>query len=334
MNVFLSLPKNPKWDVYFPDALVERLGSICNLTRSLISKPSRAEWLDMLADADAVITHWGSPKIDAETLNACPRLKIIAHAAGTVAGVCSDAVFERGLTVLSANRAMSRYVAEAILMHLIAGMRGLTELNARMHAGEEWPKAKVVSESLFGARLGFVGLGMVGRALLDLLSPFAPDVVVYDPYIPDDALDAWRFARRARTLDEALADKDAVSLHVSKTRETYHMLDARALKCLKDGALIVNCARGAVIDEAALISELQSGRVRAALDVYEIEPLPLDSPLRELANVTLQPHVAGDPVRWRMTEAIIDDLERIVNGEPPLNQVTFRQYQLMTHEAL
>lgn len=334
MKVFLSVADGAQWNVYFPDRLIQRLSARHELARLRADNPSRREWLEQLRGADAVITHWGCPKIDASALDACARLKVIAHAAGSVAGVCSDAVFERGVTVLSANEVMSRYVAEAILGHLIAGLRGCRELDARMRAGEEWPKTERPSESLFGAKLGFVGLGMVGRALLKLLAPFNPEVIVYDPYIPGDALSAYKFARRADTLEDALRDTDAVSVHASKTRDTYHMLNGRALALLKDGALLVNCARGAVIDEAALVKELTGGRIRAALDVYETEPLPALSALRRLDNAMLQPHTAGSPSRWHMTEAIIDDLERIDRGEAPRYQITYNQYKLMTQETL
>ncbi len=334
MKVFLTKPDTDEWRVYFPPELTARLEKEHTLTRQTREDLPEAEWINQMKDAQAVITHWGTPRFDAHILDQCPKLRIIAHAAGSVAGVCSDEVFARGLTVLSANSVMCRYVAEAILGHLIYGLRDYALLDRRMKHGDEWPDEKWQSQSLYGAWIGFVGLGMVGRELLNLLSPFVPAVSVYDPYIGADALKQWPFATKVNTIDEALVNQDAISLHASKTRETFHILSAPQFAVMRMGTLIVNCARGALIDETAMEAELKVGRLRAALDVYEQEPLPSGSSLRGLDNAVLIPHKGGAPAREKMTEAIIEDLDRIERGLKPRLVISFRQYQLMTHENL
>lgn len=334
MKVFLSVPETKTWKTYFPENMILMLQKNHDFRRQTGENLTKEEWIRQIGDAECVITHWGTPKFTQDVLDACPNLRVIAHAAGSVAGICSDSVFEKGITVLTANSIMSKYVAEAILGHLIASLRGNVDLHMRMVAGETWPKEKTPSKSLFGAKIGFVGLGMVGRNLLNLLAPFSPKVYVFDPYIKEDALAAWPFAHLVNSLEEAVSDRLAVTIQASKTRETYHMLNAHALSMMADGTHIVNCARGTLIDEKALLKELESGRLYATLDVYEDEETPLKIPFRNAPNITLLPHVGGAPSRENMTRAIIDALIMLEKGEKTGLEVSHKQFTLMTHETL
>ena len=334
MKVYLSVPDTAMWKTYFPEDMLKELNENHDFRRQSSENLTKEEWIRELGDAECVISHWGTPKFTEDVLSACPNLKIIAHAAGSVAGVCSDSVFEKGITVITANFIMSKYVAEAILGHLITSLRGNVDLHMRMVSGETWPKEKTPSKSLFRAKVGFIGLGMVGRNLLNLLEPFAPEVLVFDPYIKEETLSKWPFARLVSSIDEAVSGRDAVTIQASKTKETYHMVNERVLSLMADGTHIVNCARGTLIDETALLKELEKRRLYATLDVYEDEDHPSSIPFRHAPNITLLPHVGGAPSRENMTRAIIDALMLLEKGESTPLTVTHQQFTLMTHETL
>ena len=176
--------------------------------------------------------------------------------------------------------------------------------------------------------LVLVGLGTVGRHLLSLLDPFDATVSVYDPYVsPADV--AEHDAVTKATLEEAL-DSDVVSIHAARTPETIDMIGAEELATLPDGALLINTARAEIVQEEPLLEELESGRIRAALDVFHEEPLPADSPLRDLGNVQLTPHVGGGRLRTPFTEAIIDEIERHLDGRALQHEIPRGQYERMT----
>jgi len=175
------------------------------------------------------------------------------------------------------------------------------------------------------------GLGTVGRNLLNLLRPFACRVHVYDPYLKEDALDQWEFARLA-SFEEAMS-QPVVSVHAAQTPETYHIINEKALSMLPDGGLLVNSSRGSLVDTQALIAALQTGRIRAVLDVFEQEGQGNQpEELLKLDNVILQPHMAASAVSWQMTDAIVDEIERFLRGEAPELSVSLGQYRLMTQE--
>jgi len=330
-NILLTVPVGGTRDKYFPPQLMARLEALGALTVNPHRRQyTRDELMTLLPDADIVITHWGSPQYDAALLACAPRLRVLAHCAGTVAHIASETCYERGIPVLSANPVMAKYVAEGALAYILAGVRALGAYDRNMRAGR-WQEEMPPTQTIVGGSIGLVGLGAVGRNLLDLLRPFGCTVNVYDPYLPSGALDAWDFASHC-TFAAAMANP-VVSVHASQTPETYHMIDAAALAQMPNDGLLVNTARGSLIDTDALIPELQSGRLRAVLDVYEHENCPQDARLLACTkNLTLQPHLAGMPSGAAMTAAIIDDLERLVRGEPLRMTVSHAQYLHMTQE--
>jgi phosphoglycerate dehydrogenase-like enzyme len=225
---------------------------------------------------------------------------------------------------------MAKYVAEGALAYMLAGIRAIRAYDGNMRDGR-WHQDMPQTNTIVGGEIGLVGLGAVGRNLLDMLRPFGCTVKVYDPYLPEGALDAWDFASLG-SFEEAMRNP-VVSIHASQTPETYHMVNAEALALMPDDALLVNTARGSLIDPEALISELESGRIRAVLDVYEREGCRQDERLLACTrNLTLQPHLAGMPSGSAMTAAIIDDLERFLHGEPLQLAVSHTQYLHMTQE--
>ena len=330
-RILFTVPVGGTRDKYFPPHLMARLEAMGEVIKNPHSRQyTREELKELLPDADIVITHWGSTQYDEELLACAPKLSLLAHCAGTVAHTASEGCYERGIPVLSANPIMAKYVAEGALAYILAGIRAIRAYDGNMRAGL-WHQNMPQTNTIVGGEIGLVGLGAVGRNLLDMLAPFGCTVKVYDPYLPAGALDAWDFADTC-SFEDAMRCP-VVSIHASQTPETYHMINAEALALMPDDALLVNTARGSLIDIEALIPALESGRLRAVLDVYERENCPQDERLLACTrNLTLQPHLAGMPSGSAMTAAIFDDIERFLGGEDLRLTVSHAQFIHMTQE--
>ena len=332
MKILITPPDNHTFARYFPSRLMEQLKAFGEVERNPLPRSFTAEELrERIADAEILLTHWGTPKIDGTILENAGRLRLVAHAAGSVANIAGEALYQRDIPVISANPVMARYVAESVLGYMIAGTHRFLQTDAIVRSGG-WDKQESQQRSLFGASIGLIGLGAVGRELLDLLIPFRCNVSVCDPYLPQDALAKWDFA--ALCDFETALSQPIVSVHASKTPETYHMIDQKALARLPRGAVLINSARGAIIDPAALLAALKEKKIYAVLDVYETEGAGhIDETLLSLTdNTLLQPHAAAITAGPQMTEAVIADIGRFVRGEPLQLRVSHRQFRLMTRE--
>jgi phosphoglycerate dehydrogenase-like enzyme len=198
---------------------------------------------------------------------------------------------EAGAKVIDASDACNEAVAEWALGAVIAGLRKFDYYDREMKSGTEWPTWRHTAGQLNGSTISLIGLGRVGRIMARYLEPFDCRVLAYDPYFPP--AEAQALGVELVGLDEALTSADVVSLHAPVTAETRGMIGERELSLLKDGGLLVNSARAALLDNEAFRRELASGRIRAYIDVFEPEPPPLDDVLRGLENVVMTPHVAG-----------------------------------------
>ena len=331
MNILLTVPEGAIKTRHFPPECMARLRALGTVVENPLGRPfTRAELKERLADCEVLLTHWHTvPQLDNDLLDAAPRLRVVAHCAGTVAHIASAGCYARGIAVLSANAIMAEYVAEGVLGMMIASLRRFSDFNDAMHRGV-WAPQPERNRSLLDLRVGLVGLGTVGRRLLDLLRPLGCAVTVYDPYLPADALAEWP-AAHAGTLADVLRCP-VVSIHAAQTPETFHLIDAAALAQLPDGALLINTARGSLVETNALIAALQTGRISAALDVYEHEGCAQPAALRDCPNVLLLPHQAAAPAGAHMTNGILDDLARYARGEALRLRVTHNQFLHMTQE--
>jgi phosphoglycerate dehydrogenase-like enzyme len=273
----------------------------------------------VLADVEILVTGWGCPPIDATVLRAAPRLRAILHAAGSVKGHLAPECWERGLVVSSAADANAVPVAELTLaMILLAGkdVFGLRERYRRERTfalGEIQPGI-----GNFHRRVGIVGASRIGRQVVELLKPFDLAVSLTDPYLSVPPAGV-----RLLELDNLLRESDVVSLHAPATPETHHLLDKRRLALIPDGGVLINTARGSLVDTEALVAELAGGRISAILDVTDPEPLPADSPLFDLPNVFLTPHIAGSHGNEldRLGRTVVAELERLMTGVPLAHQI-------------
>lgn len=296
---------------------LDRLRAVVDLDETLLSEFTSPRALGVLAGVDVLVTGWGCPVLDAETLDAAPRLRAVVHAAGSVRHHVSAACWERGIQVSSAAAANAVPVAEYTLaMVLLAGKAVLPA--ADVFRVERTRAAVRFSESAgnYRSTVGILSASLVGRRVLELLQPHDLEVLVHDPFVPDAELRA--LGAEPVGLAELARRSDVFSVHTPLLPETRGLVDARVLGSLRDGATLVNTARGAVVDPEALTRELLSGRLRAVLDVTDPEPLPPGSPLWSCPNVLLTPHVAGslgNELR-RLTAAAADEVERLVDGLP------------------
>lgn len=310
--------------------------------RARINALGDVTWVDLkaeeLAEAlpgmDVLFAGWGIPRMDARMLEKAGNLRLIAYTGGTVAPFMTEDMRARGIRMLSGNRLMAVSVAEAAVFYMLLSQRYADGMRAELARGG-WKDGFANTRGLYAKKVGLIGCGMITRALIPLLRALGARVYVASDYFTRED-EAATGAVKAET-DELFARCDIVSMHESLTADTYHMVDARRLALMQSGALIVNTARGALIDERALEKEVLSGRIRAALDVYETEPLPADSPLRDLDNVILFPHCAGPTfdMREQITLALAEDVKRWMRGEEPLeNEITYAYGAHMTDSAL
>lgn len=271
----------------------------------------------LLARTEILVTGWGCPRIDAPVLAMAPQLKLITHAAGTVKAMIAPEVFGAGITVCSAVAANALPVAEYTLAAILFSNKQVLRYRDLYRAGREAARMQDLSEPGVGnwrKTIGIVGASRIGRRVIELLRPFDFEVLVHDPYLSTDA--AHAMAVEAVTLDELMARSDVVSIHAPALDSTRHMIDAQRLALMRDGATLINTARGSLIDQPALEAELSSGRISAVLDVTTPEALPADSPLYDLPNVLLTPHIAGAMrgERERLGALVVSEVERYVRG--------------------
>ncbi|MFI6931033.1 hydroxyacid dehydrogenase [Streptomyces sp. NPDC050287] len=307
----------------FPPPLMTRLTRAAELDPALVvqdfTDPAAA---DALARAEVLITGWGCPRLDAAVLATAPRLRTVLHAAGSVRSLVGEALWERGITVSSAVTGNALPVAEYTLaMILLAGKDTFTH-RERFRATHAYPPpAETAATGNVGRRVGVIGASRVGRRLLQLLRPFDFTVLLHDPYV--SPAEAAALGAELLPLDDLLRHSDIVSLHAPDIPETYRMLDAGRLALVRDGGVLINTSRGALVDPEALTDELVSGRLHAILDVTEPEPLPAGSPLYRLPNVFLTPHIAGSLGNEleRLGRIVVEELERLVAGTPPEHEV-------------
>ncbi len=258
---------------------------------------------------DVVISGWGTPAFTAEVLAAADRLKLIVHSAGSIKRLLPPPVFEQGVRVSHAAAAIAPAVAEATLLFILLGLRRFHQID---HAfkNESWDAARSIAAGgeLGGQRIGIIGAGHTGRQVIRLLNALNTELWVYDPYLSE--ADAKALKVKKADLETLLRGCAIVSLQAPATAETYRMIGREQLAWLRDGAIFVNTARGHLVDEAALLAELQAGRIFAALDVFEEEPLPDSSPFRQLENLMMTPHIASHTwqTRHRQGQLVVDEI--------------------------
>lgn len=307
---------------------VARLRARCEV-RVLDGYPSASALAAACGDAQAILARLGV--VGRDVIAQAPQLRIIArHGAGSD-GVDLEAATERGIAVTTCGPANAGAVAEYTFALLLGLLRKIPEADAGMRTGG-WNRAPLHGMALEGRTLGIVGCGAVGTRVARIGAAFGMTVIAAQPGRASSELKLVPVVPLATLLQQA----DIVSLHLRLQPETAGVLDEAAFAAMKPGAVLVNTARGELVDEPALIAALQSGRLAgAALDTYAAEPLPDASPLRRMTNVLLSPHVAGQTaeavqrVGHAAVQAILDELD----GKRPLYVVNPDAYDVRARNA-
>lgn len=281
------------------------------------SEPER--FLAELADADA-LWHVLQP-VTAEQIAAAPRLRLIQKIGVGVNTIDLDAAKTRGIAVCNMPGTNTRAVAEMTLLLMLGALRRISFLDANLRAGGDWLLTREVQAGfgeIGGRVVGLVGFGAIPAMLTPMLEALGAKVIYWTRKPKPDAAAEWC------SLENLLARSDIVSLHVPLVPATERLIDAGRLRQMKPGAILVNTARGALIDEIAIVDALRNGRLSAAgLDVYAREPLPRDHPLLALPNVVLAPHVAWlTPETWRRSiDIAAENCRRLATGRELLHRV-------------
>lgn len=281
-----------------------------------------------LRETEVIVSCWGCPPLTQDVLDRAPRLRAVVHAAGSVKQHITEACWRRGIQVSSAAWANALPVAEyTVAFVLLSGkqvLRVREDYRAR-RAAHDWG-ADCAGAGNYRRAVGIVGASRIGRRVLELLRPYDLELLLHDPYVPPG--EAERLGATAVELDELCARSDVVSVHAPELPSTRHLLNRERLALMRTGATLINTSRGSLIDQRALTEELVTGRLSAVLDVTEPEVLPPDSPLYDLPNVVLTPHVAGSLGNelHRLAAAAADEVERCVTGRPFAHPVTEEEW--------
>ncbi len=265
-----------KYDVLYDPALVER--------------PD--ELLATVGTALALIVR-NRTQVRGDLLDAAAHLEVVGRLGVGLDNIDLDVCQARGIKVVYAQGANAMSVTEYVLAGILLLLRRAFLATAEVVAGK-WPRTRLLGHEVEGKTLGLVGFGAIAREIAPRARALGMRVLAYDPFVPADDR-AWaRLAVRRCTLTELLHAADVVSLHVPLNEDTRHLIDAAALAEMKEGAALINSARGGVVDEQALTASLRAGHLAGAmLDVFETEPLPAGSHWVGVPNVILTPHIAG-----------------------------------------
>ncbi|MGH2353916.1 MAG: 2-hydroxyacid dehydrogenase [Chloroflexota bacterium] len=288
----------------------------------VVATKERGELLRRVEGADFVVV--ATTRIDAEVLRAAPRLKHVQHQGVGYDNVDVAACRAVGVSVALTPEGTTIGVAEHTVLLILALYKRLREAESALRAGG-WPVWELRSRSfeLAGKTLGLVGFGRIGREVAKRAVAFDATVLYYDPArAPADAEEALRVAYAP--LDDLLRRSDVVSLHLPLSEATRGVIGERELNLMPPHAVLINTARGPLVDEAALVRALAAGRIAGAgLDVFEREPPDPANPLLAMDNVVVTPHIAAgtrDAFRTKM-RAVFANLQRVAAGEAPLNAV-------------
>ncbi|MDE2854868.1 MAG: hydroxyacid dehydrogenase [Chloroflexota bacterium] len=312
------------YDLLFADEQKERLASLGELSRQTQAGDlTEAQLTAVIGGQDIVITSWGTPNFSPAVLAAADRLKLIAHSAGSIKRMLPPPVFTTGRRVTHVAYSMSIPVAETTLALILLCLRNYHKFDRAFKDGG-WAAARALPAGgeLAGNRVGVIGAGYTGRAVIKRLLALDAEVWLCDPYVDEESAKAMGVHLAA--LEPLMRECPIITLQAPATAETYRMIGREQLSWLRDGAIFINTARAHLIDEAALLAELQTGRISAALDVFDQEPLPDDSPFRGLDNLIITPHIAAvtHQAYKRQGEITVDEVARYLSGGKLRYEVT------------
>ncbi|MFI5675389.1 hydroxyacid dehydrogenase [Streptomyces cellulosae] len=297
---------------------LDALGAICDLAPlPALDDLTTPRAREVLAEVEVLVTGWGCPPLDASVLRDAPRLRAVVHTAGSVRGFVTDACWERGIEVSSAAAANALPVAEYTLaMILLTGKRVLERARdyrtTRNRA--DW-LGTPHDVGNYRRTVGILSASLIGRRVVELLRPHDVEVLLHDPYVSD--ADAAELGVERVELAELFARCDTVSVHTPLLPATRGLVSRTLIDSMPADAVLINTARGAVVDQEALTDAVLAGRIRAVLDVTDPEVLPSEHPLWRCENALITPHLAGSQGNeWRrLADHALAEIARWSSGD-------------------
>lgn len=317
-------------DAVFSRETRERIGSLCRVRCPFVpAGATEDEVADLLRGVEIALSTWGMPSFTPKVLAAAGSLRILIYGASSVKYALPADFLLRPVTVTSAAPVMGRVVAEFTVALMTLCLKEAWEYvrDPKRCAGQFRRERPWKGPGGFqGARIGLIGASFVGRAVLEMLRAYPCAVSVYDPYFTE--AEAEEKGVEKCGLESLLSRSDIVSLHAPNIPACRGMIGREQLRLIRDGCWFLNTARGALVDEEALLRELESGRIQACLDVTDPEPPCDGSPLYGLPNVILTPHMAGAINRdcHRLGDSCYDELVRYLEGRPPVHRITAEEF--------
>ena len=335
VSVFLTMPDCPLREEFWSPAAQEtaaRLGFKVRLN-SRQTPITKEQWAEEFEGVEALITTWFSPQLTAEVLARAGQLKIVGHAAGSVAWVYTPVLAERGIPMVSANTLMAGQVAEWCLLATLLGWNRLLDY-AGIGAMQDmvWEKRER-SRALNEATVAIWGYGDISRSLIEMLKPLRPrEILVHSRHLrPEEA------ARLGVTLvefDELFERGDIIHLLGALTQQNLGKVGAGQLAKIKDNAVLINAGRATLVDDVAMLAEARKNRFLSIMDVHYKEPLPADSPFRHLPGVILAPHLAGRGREGLYVGHVLEEFDRFFRGEALRSEVSQERVVTMSDQIL
>jgi D-3-phosphoglycerate dehydrogenase len=281
----------------------------------VMDEASPEKLVQIIGEYESLIVRSRS-KVTPQVIEAGKKLKVIARAGIGVDNIDVKAAAGKGIVVVNAPSGSTVSVAELAIAHMLSLARSIPKATMAQK-NNQWLKKELKGTELFEKTLGLIGCGRIGQATADRARAFGMKVIGVDPAMPTDLLKSLKI--EPVSMDELYARSDVISIHANMTPENKHMINASAFAKMKKGVLIINCARGGIIDESDLYNALKEGKVGGAgLDVFEAEP-PGASPLMTLENVSFTPHIGANTVEGQYRAGIIvaEQVQKVLSGQKP-----------------
>jgi phosphoglycerate dehydrogenase-like enzyme len=318
--LFLLAPDDyPK---LYSDEVRARLEGRALILGGLVPSAEWTEHRDTLSKTDIIFSGWGAPVMDDSFLQAAPRLKAVFYAGGSVRYFVTDAFWQRKIRVTSALSLNAIPVSEYTVSVILLGLKRFWHYAHQTRVQRNFQNGGPIVGA-YRSTVGLVSYGRIARLVRQRLLDSDVRVLVYDPFLTETQAKQDRV--ELASLDDVFSSSDAVSLHAPLREETTGLITGRHFERMKQGALFINTARGEIVNEAEMISSLRHRPdLQAVLDVTSPEPPAADSPLYQLSNVVLTPHIAGSlgSECRRMGHAMVDEFERFLRAEPLLWELT------------
>lgn len=320
---------------FFPSPLWEDLQGLLARPQRLVMPPEHPnDWSQLWRESppDILISGWKTPSLARDLcVGKQGGLRYVCHVAGTVRKLIPRELIERGLMVTNWGNSVSANVAEGAFMMILMALRRASYWSVAMHREGAWKKPDTMTHSLIGRRVGIHGFGGISQALVPMVRLFTDKIQSYSPHVPDELFEQAG-VKRLNSLEQLFATSDVVVELAAAIPENFHIVTERLLRAIPEGGVFVNLGRGMLVDEQALLRVARDGKLQIALDVYETEPLPANSPLRGLPNVALLPHLGG-PTRDRRKDSgalAVKNVEAYLKGKPVEAVVNLEVYDRST----